>query len=162
VTSSRPLPIARLDTDAFGSARSTQSIRVRWLGTASIELESQGYRLLIDPYATRASLWRCAAVPLVPDPIAIARYFPNPDAIIATHTHVDHVLDIPTIARETGAKVIGSPSLIALCRSAGLGETVLHAVSGAETIELGPFQVSFVPSVHSRMFFGRVIFPGEI
>jgi L-ascorbate metabolism protein UlaG (beta-lactamase superfamily) len=95
-------------------------IRVTWLGTAGFAIEHAGTVVLLDPYVSRPSLWRCLRAPLVSDADAVARYAPRADAIVAGHTHFDHVLDVPAIARATGAVVYGSRSCAALCRAEGL------------------------------------------
>jgi L-ascorbate metabolism protein UlaG (beta-lactamase superfamily) len=105
---------------------------------------------------------------LRPDGEAIRRYTPRADAIIVGHTHFDHVLDVPKIAQRTGARVFGSRSAAALCRAAGVPEERIEVIEaagwGAQPVvrDVGPFVLRFVPSEHSRLFFGRVPFPGEI
>jgi L-ascorbate metabolism protein UlaG (beta-lactamase superfamily) len=104
---------------------------------------------------------------LVPDEGAITRHAPRADAIIVGHTHFDHALDVPAIAVRTGAMVLGSRSAALLCRAAGVPEARVRDVErapGCEPViaEVGPFRLRFVPSAHSRFFFGRVPFPGEI
>lgn len=140
---------------------------VRWLGTAGFAVEHAGHTLLIDPYLTRASLLRCVVAPLTPDRAAVQRYAPRADAIVVGHTHFDHALDVPLIAKVTGALVFGSRSAATLCRAAGVPEARVRDVeraSGASPIEaeVGPFRLRFVPSAHSRFLLGRVPFPGEI
>jgi L-ascorbate metabolism protein UlaG (beta-lactamase superfamily) len=142
-------------------------VRVRWLGTAGFAIEHDGAVLLVDPYLTRASLPRCVAGPLVPDALAIARHAPKADAIVAGHTHFDHVLDVPSIALSTGAMVFGSRSLATLCRASGVPESRVRDVEGGPgsqpiVAEVGPFRLRFVPSAHSRFLLGRVPFPGDI
>ena len=142
-------------------------VLVRWLGTAGFALEHAGHVVLIDPYLTRASLARCLLAPLVPDEAAIARHAPRADAIVLGHTHFDHALDAPVIARRTGARVFGSRSAAALCRSRGVPAAQVDVVErepGSEPAvrEVGPFELRFVPSAHSRLVLGRVPFPGEI
>ena len=133
--------------------------RVRWLGTAGFVLEHGAHTLLIDPYLTRAPLWRCLSAPLIPDESLLARQLPRADAIILGHTHFDHALDTPALARRTGALVFGSPSAHALCRAQGVPEAQLREPREAE---VGPFRLRFFPSAHSRFLFGRVPFAGEI
>ncbi len=142
-------------------------VRVRWLGTAGFALEHQGTTVLFDPYLTRASLLRCISSRLVSDARAIAAHTPRADAIVVGHTHFDHALDVPAIAALTGARVYGSRSAVTLCRASGLPEARLHDVEGspgAEAVvaEVGPFELRFHPSAHSRFALGRVPFPGEI
>jgi L-ascorbate metabolism protein UlaG (beta-lactamase superfamily) len=142
-------------------------VRVRWLGTAGFAIEHDGHTLLVDPYVTRASLARCIIAPLWSDGSAIARYVPRADAIVLGHTHFDHALDAPLIARRTGARVFGSRSAAQLCRAQGVPADRVEDVQGEAgqapiEREVGPFLLRFVPSAHSRFALGRVPFAGEI
>lgn len=142
-------------------------VHVRWLGTAGFEIRCDEHVVLIDPYITRAPLRRCVFGRLTPDLEAIAHFVPRADAIVVGHTHFDHALDVPAIARQTGAKVFGSRSAIRLCRAAKIPESQLLMVErepGADAItaEVGPFTLRFAPSAHSRFLLGRVPFPGDI
>jgi L-ascorbate metabolism protein UlaG (beta-lactamase superfamily) len=142
-------------------------IRVRWLGAAGFALEHAGFTVLFDPYVTRASLARCLAAPLSSDVPLLRRHILSADAIVVGHTHFDHALDVPEIARMTGARVFGSRSAAALCRGAGVPEQQVDVVEravgeGPAVREVGPFVLRFVPSAHSRLLAGRVPFPGEI
>jgi L-ascorbate metabolism protein UlaG (beta-lactamase superfamily) len=153
--------------DALGRRGGEDDVRVRWLGTAGFAIEHRGHVLLLDPYLTRASLASCIVRPLRPDLAAIARHVPRADAIVLGHTHFDHALDVPTIARNTGARVFGSISAAALCRSKGVPADrvdVVETVAGGDPVEreVGPFRLRFVPSAHSRFLFGRVPAVGEI
>jgi len=143
------------------------SLSVRWLGTAGFELTCEGYTVLFDPYLTRASLRRVALAPLVSDDALVARHLPRADAIVLGHTHFDHALDAPGIAKRTGARVFGSQSAANLCRAAGVPEAQVDVVearpgSGPEVREVGPFRLIFHPSAHSPFAFGRVPAAGEI
>jgi len=140
---------------------------VRWLGTASFAIEHDGHTVLIDPYVTRASMLACLSGPLTSDIEAIHRYSPEADAILTGHTHFDHVLDVPGIAKLTGARVFGSRSCAALCQIEGLPEEQVVDVESMRRSEpyrvtVGPFDIRFVPSEHSSFLLGRVPFPGDI
>ena len=142
-----------------------RAVRVRWLGTAGFEIRHGGWTLLIDPYLTRAPLRVCALSRLEPDRAAIHRHLGRADAILCGHTHFDHVLDVPTIARITGARVFGSRSAVNLCRAAGIAAERLTDVEEGGRVrqaEVGPFELFFVPSAHSPLVAGRVPFAGEI
>ena len=142
-------------------------VTVRWLGTAGFAVEYDGTTLLIDPYVSRPSLWKCVSGPIASDPVLVARHAPKADAIVLGHTHFDHALDAPAIARATGAKVFGSRSAVGLCRASGLGAEQLVDVeerceSGPWEVEVGSMRLRFFPSAHSKFLLGRVPFPGEI
>lgn len=140
---------------------------MRWLGTAGFEIAAAGFSILIDPYVTRARLADCVMRPLEPDLAEVARVTPRADAIVVGHTHFDHALDVPLIAKRTGATVFGSRSAVALCRASLVPETKLVDVEreygqSSFEAEVGPFNLRFAASAHSRFMLGRVPFPGEI
>lgn len=143
-------------------------VHVRWLGTAGFEIRHGDHVVLFDPYLTRASLRRCVLSNLTPDVATITRTIGQADAIIVGHTHFDHVLDVPTIARLTRARVFGSRSAATLCRMDGVPPAqvcdVEHALRGGTYVEqVGPFELRFFPSAHSKLLFGkRVPMAGEI
>ena len=159
-----PNEIAFADTTLGSGAR---AVSVRWLGTAGFELSSGAHTVLFDPYLTRASLVRCVAGRLRPDEELLARHLPRADAIVLGHTHFDHALDAPSIAKRTGARVFGSLSAAHLCRAAGVPEAQIDVVEGAPgsgscVREVGPFELVFHPSAHSPILLGRVPFEGDI
>jgi L-ascorbate metabolism protein UlaG (beta-lactamase superfamily) len=76
--------------------------------------------------------------------------------VLVGHTHFDHAVDAPAIARRFGCKAYGSDSLLTLMGLHGLaGQTV--EVEPYRTYELGPFEVSFTPSVHSKLLLGLAV-----
>lgn len=152
---------------AFHVPSDRAPITVTWLGTAGFAIEHEGTVVLIDPYVTRTSFWRTLRAPLTSDLDAVRRFTPRADAIVTGHTHFDHALDVPAIARRTGATVYGSRSCVHLCRAAGLPAAQIVDVertAGREPhrVQVGPFDLRFVPSVHSAFALGRVPFPGDI
>ncbi len=154
-------------SDAFDVPGGRPPVRITWLGTAGFAVEHDGRVLLIDPYVTRASLARCVGAPLRSDPSAVRRFAPKADAIVAGHTHFDHVLDVPAIASATGATVYGSRSCAHLCRASGVPEGQVVDVESRSRrepfrVEVGPFDLRFVPSVHSPLLLGRIPLPGDI
>lgn len=157
----------RFPEPAFERPAGRDPVRVTWLGTAGFAIEHGEHVVLIDPYLTRAPLWRCLAAPLRSDPALVRRYAPRASAIVAGHTHFDHVLDVPAIARATGATVYGSTSCAHLCRIEGVPEDQIVDVQDQVRrepyrAEVGPFELRFVPSVHSKLVLGRVPAPGDI
>jgi len=152
-----PLPVPVLGDSGEGG-----SVSVRWLGTAGFEIRHGDHVVLIDPYLTRASLSSCLLSTLSPDVTAITRHISRADAIVVGHTHFDHVLDVPTIARLTGGVVFGSRSAATLCRADGVIHTKVRDVeellrSGTYTEEVGPFELRFFPSAHSKLILGRAV-----
>jgi L-ascorbate metabolism protein UlaG (beta-lactamase superfamily) len=76
--------------------------------------------------------------------------------VLVGHTHFDHAIDAPAIARRFATKAYGSSSLAQLMYLHGLGDLAREVVPH-KPYELGPFVVRFVPSRHSKLLFGRKI-----
>lgn len=144
-------------------AGSSSALRITWLGTAGHIIETDRTTVLVDPFVTRTPL-RKLARRLEPNDDAIQRWIPKKvDVILCGHSHYDHLLDAPRIAKLTGATIVGSRSTCAFARAAGVREDRIVTVpkEGAK-FRFGEIEVRFVPSLHGRVFLGRVPFPGEV
>jgi L-ascorbate metabolism protein UlaG (beta-lactamase superfamily) len=136
-------------------------LTLEWLGVSGYRMTYQGQTLFIDPYISRVSLAdvvrRRAAIP---DPALIERYLGGSAGdvvgVLVGHTHFDHAVDAPAVAKRFGCKAYGSSSLTQLMALHGLaGQTV--EVEPYRSYELGPFTVSFTPSVHSKLLLGLAV-----
>jgi L-ascorbate metabolism protein UlaG (beta-lactamase superfamily) len=135
-----------------------EGLEIEWLGVAGYRLTYEGVSIFVDPYVSRVPLTSLIfRRTTLPDEALIERYVraPGPVAgVLIGHTHWDHAVDAPAIARKYGCPALGSDSLARLMR--------LHGLDGVEVrphrpYELGPFVVRFVPSRHSKLLFGRKI-----
>jgi L-ascorbate metabolism protein UlaG (beta-lactamase superfamily) len=130
------------------------ALDLAWTGAAGVRLACQGTVVWIDPYLTRLSLGDFVHRRIIrADDDAIARTIDRADAILVGHTHFDHALDVPAIARRTGARVFGSESCARLMALHGLAEQAV-TVEAHRDYEVGPFRFHFVPSVHSKLQLG--------
>ncbi len=155
----------REDGQALGEleARALQlpeGLEIEWLGVSGYRLSAEGKTLFIDPYLSRVPfselLRRRAALP---DPAALDRFVRASGEVVGVlvgHTHFDHAVDAPAIARRFGCKAYGSDSLARLMALHGLAERTVE-VEPYRTYELGPFEVSFTPSVHSKLLLGLAV-----
>lgn len=141
-------------------------LEVEWLGVSGYRLTYEGQTLFIDPYLSRVPfrdlvLRRQA----VPDPVALDRFVKAPGktvGVLVGHTHFDHAVDAPAIARRFDCKAYGSRSLLNLMALHGLADRTV-VVEPYRTYELGPFEVSFTPSVHSKLLLGLAVpYDGEL
>jgi L-ascorbate metabolism protein UlaG (beta-lactamase superfamily) len=130
-------------------------LELEWLGVAGYRLSFEGTTVLVDPYVSRVPLRSLLLRrPALPDRELIDRYVPRADAILVGHTHWDHAVDAPALARRDGATVYGSDSLEHLMRLHGLHSVI---VEPHRAYEIGPFVVRFVPSRHSKLLFRRKV-----
>jgi L-ascorbate metabolism protein UlaG (beta-lactamase superfamily) len=137
-----------------------EGLEVEWLGVSGYRISAEGKTLFVDPYLSRVPfgelLRRRAALP---DPAALDRFVHAPGKVVGVlvgHTHFDHAVDAPAIARRFGCKAYGSDSLLTLMALHGLAEQTVE-VEPYRTYELGPFEVSFTPSVHSKLLLGLAV-----
>jgi L-ascorbate metabolism protein UlaG (beta-lactamase superfamily) len=86
-----------------------------------------------------------------PDVAAIDSHIQRADFVLVTHTHYDHVLDVPHIALKTRAAVIGTESTENVMRAYGAPEEQLITVRGGEDYQFGGFSLKIIPSIHSPL-----------
>lgn len=89
---------------------------------------------------------------LISDTAMIDKHITRADFILVTHSHVDHIMDVPYIARKTGATVIGHQSTINVVRASGITDDKLITVRGGEDYEFGMLSLRIIPSLHSPLF----------
>jgi L-ascorbate metabolism protein UlaG (beta-lactamase superfamily) len=103
--------------------------------------------------------------PALPDSAALDRFLPADGevaGVLVGHTHFDHAVDAPALCRRFGCKAYGSESLQRLMGLHGLGPDAV-VVEPYERYELGPFEVAFTPSRHSKLLLGMAVpFDGEL
>jgi L-ascorbate metabolism protein UlaG (beta-lactamase superfamily) len=100
------------------------STRVQWLGHACLLIESDGKRVLIDPF-------------LSGNPMAAAK--PDEveaDVILVSHGHEDHLGDTLAIARRTGATVVANYELGTWLKGQGL--TKVHGMQHGGGCQVDP------------------------
>ena len=142
-------------------------LELEWLGTAGYRLTYDGHTLLIDPYLTRIPLGAVfRRAPALPDPSLHERFLRHRlgevVGILIGHTHFDHAIDVPVLARSLQTSAYGSDSLVRLMRAHGLQERAVE-VQAQRSYELGPFTVRFIPSLHSKLLLGyRVPLDGAL
>jgi L-ascorbate metabolism protein UlaG (beta-lactamase superfamily) len=143
-----------------------EGLEIEWLGVSGYRITHAGQTLFIDPYLSRVPfrdlLLRRQTLP---DPAALDRFAGAAGKVVGVlvgHTHFDHAVDAPAIARRFGCSAYGSNSLLNLMALHGLaGRTVV--VEPYRAYELGPFVVRFTPSVHSKLLLGLAVpYDGEL
>lgn len=160
---------------------SRPEVTLTYLGTAGWQITDGQTVIVIDPYLSRlrraetdaiAIEWRKAGGdgrivyapndPLVPDRAAIDAHVPRANYILVTHSHSDHLMDVPYLATKTGATVLGTESTTNVVAAYGFPRSKLITVRGGEDFDFGSFSVRVIPSLHSalddkRYFDSRVI-----
>ncbi|NOK37357.1 metal-dependent hydrolase [Corallococcus exercitus] len=118
-----------------------QEFHVTWLGHAGFEVVSPGgTRLLIDPWLKEnpraPEAWK--------DLTRLART--PPAAILLTHSHGDHAQDVHTLARLSGAPVVGTGETL---RWLKVPEAQQLTVNVGGSTRIGDVTIHAVPAMHS-------------
>jgi L-ascorbate metabolism protein UlaG (beta-lactamase superfamily) len=152
---------AELAQAAAATLRLPPGLQVEWLGVAGYRLTYEGQTIFIDPYVSRVplrALLRGRAAALAD--LDLHERWLDPHGrvvgVLVGHTHFDHAVDVPAICAREGCSAYGSSSLVALMRVYGLERQAVE-VTAHTPIELGPFRVTFVPSLHSKLLLGYAV-----
>ena len=147
----------------------TAQVTLEYMGTAAWQITDGNTVILIDPYLSRLYGPQPPGRPpfartlgdrrpqygwadfAVPDTAVIDSHVKRADFILVTHTHYDHVLDVPYIATKTGATVIGTESTENVLRAYNIREQQLITVRGGEDYDFGTFSLRVIPSLHSPL-----------
>jgi L-ascorbate metabolism protein UlaG (beta-lactamase superfamily) len=106
----KPLPYVSVLPETLKATSASPHLRAFWIGHASVFIELDGVRLLVDPmFSDHASPFKIGPKRFDPPPIALADV-PAIDAVLITHDHYDH-LDMKT-AQHLAAK--GTPFFVPL------------------------------------------------
>jgi L-ascorbate metabolism protein UlaG (beta-lactamase superfamily) len=100
-------------------------VKVTYLGVNGYLLQSRDSTVLVDPYFSRVPFLPYALKrPIAPNEQQIdwglkqiLRPGQKVDLILVTHGHVDHLFDVSSVARRTGARVVASRTACNLLRS---------------------------------------------
>jgi L-ascorbate metabolism protein UlaG (beta-lactamase superfamily) len=126
------------------------SLHFRWLGIAGVEFGAGDQILAIDPYFTRVQFRYLLFGRPRPNRALTIETLPRCDTILVTHSHWDHLMDVPDAAQHTGAVVMGSPNTCRLLRVLGVPEGQIREVGVGDRLERGVFRVTVLAALHVR------------
>jgi len=143
---------------------SSQELKLKYFGGAGWELTDGKTTILVDPYLSRVKLGDSPANSkedprknyyesdyFQSDTVVINKHITEADYILVHHSHLDHLGDVPYIAKKTGAKVIATETSCTILRAYGVPEEQLLTVRGGEDYQFDEFSVKVVPSIHSAL-----------
>ncbi len=131
------------------------AITLDWLGCSTYRLTVGDLVIFLDAYIDRV----LSAPPIGMNVSDVGRA----DYILIGHSHFDHLAGAETIARNTGAKIIGSNETARVMLEQEVAPDQLLRVQGGEHHRLSEgVTVRVYPSLHSCIWTGASPSPGDV
>ncbi len=121
---------------------------MRWLGWPVFEFKSNGHTLLVDPFLTRPALRYVFGGRVMPVQEMLSKAIPSAEDILVTHAHYDHLMDVPAIARRTGATVYGSQNAGHILRIFQIPENQIKLLQAHQSLSLDYANFVTIPAKH--------------
>ncbi len=113
-------------------------MKITFLGHASLAIETKGKHILIDPFISGNEKANLIDINTL-----------KADYILITHAHQDHILDVETIAKRTGAIIISNYEIVTHYQNKGIkGHPMNHG--GQWKFDFGI--VKYVNAIHTSSF----------
>ncbi len=131
-----------------------QHLSATFLGTSTILFSDGSDAIMIDGFFTRPDIQTLFWGRIEPDVALIKESLQRLNvkklnAVVVVHSHHDHAMDAPTVARMTNAIVFGSESTANIARSEGLPDTQIEVVNDSRSLQFGAFNVTMIKSKHT-------------
>lgn len=115
-------------------------MEITWFGTASLLIENEGSRILIDPFLP---LRGSENHPSLLD-------YQKEDSILITHGHIDHLGSIPQILLHSDATVYCSALPAATLEKKNADSDRIVVIRPGNTLDFGKIKVSVMPGKHIK------------
>ena len=113
-------------------------MKITFLGHASLSIELAGTNIIVDPFVTGNSLAKNIDINSL-----------KADYILITHAHQDHILDVESIAKRTGAKVVSNYEIVTHYGNLGIdGHPMNHG--GSWQFDFG--RLTYTNAIHTSSF----------
>ena len=99
---------------------------------------------------------------LVTDQVTVDAVFGRADLILIGHAHYEHLMDVPAIAKKTGAHVAGSPTACRLLVHMGLPSDRCTVMRGGQRATLAGVDVTALDSRHAKLALLGSVHPGKV
>lgn len=129
------------------------SVTVRYTGTSTLLFSDGDTSWMVDGWFTRPGPLTIFLGEIEPDVPAIERGLARNGverlaAVIPVHSHYDHAMDAPEVARRTGALLLGSEATANIGRGWGLPESQIFVLKNRDPLQIGRFSLTAIESRH--------------
>lgn len=130
-------------------------MKVTFFGTTTLLFDDGKDQIFFDCHFTRPSLLkyiggREETNTALADELLKIHKVDRLKAVFVSHSHHDHVMDVPYVVNKTGAMVYGSSSALNVCRGRDVKEEQLREFEAEKTYEVGDYSIKVIKSLHSK------------
>ncbi|MEO8924638.1 MAG: MBL fold metallo-hydrolase [Caldimonas sp.] len=151
-----------------GTASDGPQLQLTHFGAAAWRISDGKTTVYVDPYFSRLRTVKVFGESFPPpssdrrpvygyddvlpsDTAVIDQHVRDGQFILISHSHFNHCMDMPYIAKKTGATVIGTESTASLARASGVPNNQIIPAKGGEDFEFGAISIRVIPSLHSSL-----------
>ena len=113
-------------------------MKITYYGHASLGIEVNGTNIIVDPFISANELAKHIDVNAL-----------KADYILITHAHGDHILDVETVATNTGATIVSNAEIAGYYEAKGFKT---HPMNHGGSWQLDFGKVKYVNAIHSSSF----------
>lgn len=135
---------------------SVHGLTVKFFGVSTLLLDDGHDQILIDGFFSRPSLRQVITRPIQSDRLLLEQLVQRHElsrtkAILVSHSHYDHVLDVPALLEMLPkTALVGSPSTLNIARAnPKVTPQQLQSVKPWQLQHWGHFQITAIPSQHT-------------
>ncbi len=134
------------------------ALKATFVGVSTLMFDDGVHAILVDGFFSRPGFLKTALGRVGPEPEKVESALKRLGlingplkllAVVTAHSHYDHAMDAPLVAKLTGARLLGSQSTVYLGLGQGLPAEQMTLAANGRNIEIGPFVVQFIPAIHS-------------
>lgn len=131
-------------------------LKITFFGTTTLLFDDGTDQILFDAHFTRPSLEKYIAGAKVKtnkelcDKIIRSHHIDRLRAIFVSHTHHDHVMDAPYIAKRCRAEIYGSSSARNVAIGGGIPEEKTIVFRDGDEYSIGGYKIRILKSLHSK------------
>ncbi|MFV5491243.1 MBL fold metallo-hydrolase [Acinetobacter sp. ASP199] len=146
------------DFDAWQAKpdKPAKSLNIRFFGVSTLLFDDGQEQILIDGFFSRPSLWQVLSSKVSSNAALLQNIIQEEQlhrtrAILVTHSHYDHALDLPELAALLPhTQIIGSNSTLNIARShPGVKASQLRRAVSGQPLQSGQFKVTPLASAHT-------------
>ncbi len=130
-------------------------MKITFFGTTTLLFDDGKDQILFDAHLTRPPIEKMVIGKISSNEkmieMILEKYKMNRlRAIFVSHSHHDHVMDAPFIAKRCNCDVYGSYSTLNVAKGSKIDENKLHEFICHKPIQMGDFCITVIPSLHSK------------